>query len=60
MNGIKQHTANEFVIKPMKRKGQTYYRVIDTYDNSTASLELTAGAAERIAKELNEMRNARI
>lgn len=54
---IKQHTTNEFYIKPIYNG---YYVVIDGYDKSMASLECSKEAAEKCAKELNEMRNKRL
>lgn len=57
---LKQHHKDEFIVKAFKRRGQTYYKVIDTYDMSMASLEDTEEAANKMATELNEMRNNRI
>lgn len=54
---IKQHTKNEFYIKPI-RGG--YWGVYDGYDKSLASLEITKEAAERLAEELNAVRNTRL
>ena len=55
---IKSHKANEFYVKPLR--GGKYYAVIDGYDMSTASLEDSREAAERMAAKLNALRNARI
>ena len=49
---MKSHKANEFYVK----KSRGYYMVIDGYDMSMASLETTEEAANKTAKELNEMR----
>lgn len=53
---MKSHKANEFYVK--KSKG--YYMVIDGYDMSMASLETDKEAANKLAKELNEMRAKRL
>ena len=50
---IKQHKSNEFYVKRI-RGG--YFAVIDNYDKSMASLEVSEEAAIKIAAELNEMR----
>lgn len=55
---IKSHKANEFYVKPLR--GGKYYAVIDGYDMSTASLEVSREAAEQMAEQLNAIRNARI
>lgn len=52
---MKSHNANEFYVK----KSRNYYMVIDGYDKSMASLEMTKEDAEKTAAELNEMRNKR-
>lgn len=57
---IKQHRKDEFIVKNFKRRGTTYYKVVDTYDMSMASLEDTHEAAIKMAAELNEMRNNRL
>ncbi len=57
---MKTHRRNEFIIKPLKRRGVVYYQIIDTYDMSQASLEVSEEAALQRAAELNNMRNARI
>lgn len=54
---LKNHSRNEFYIKPLK-KG--YYAVIDGYDKSMASLEISEEAALAKAEELNGMRNNRL
>ena len=59
-SNIKQHKSDEFVIKTMTRKGVKYYKVIDTYDMSLASLEISEDEANKTAAELNEMRNKRL
>lgn len=53
---MKQHKANEFYAK----KVRGYYMVIDGYDMSMASLEDTEEAANKMAAELNAMRNNRL
>lgn len=53
---MKQHKANEFYVK----KVRGYYMVIDGYDMSMASLEDTEEAANKMAAELNAMRNNRL
>lgn len=53
---LKSHKANEFYVK----KSRGYYLVIDGYDMSMASLETTEEAANKTAKELNEMRAKRL
>lgn len=57
---IKKHKIDEFIIKRSRRHGITYYRVIDSYDMSTASLETTLADAIRTAAELNVMRNTHL
>lgn len=54
---LKNHSKNEFYIKPL-RKG--YYAVIDGYDKSMASLEISEEAAINKMNELNQLRNGRI
>lgn len=53
---MKQHKSNEFYVK--KSKG--YYMVIDGYDKSMASMEITEEDAMKVANELNEMRAKRL
>ena len=53
---MKQHKANEFYVK----KSRGYYMVIDGYDKSMASLEVTEEAANKMAAELNAMRGKEI
>lgn len=53
---MKNHKANEFYVK----KVRGYYMVIDGYDKSISSLEVTEEAASEIAAELNAMRNKRL
>ena len=53
---MKSHKANEFYVK----KSRGYYMVIDGYDMSMASLKTTEEAANKTAKELNEMRAKRL
>ena len=48
---LKNHSKNEFYIKPLK-KG--YYAVIDGYDKSMASLEISEEAAINKMNELNQ------
>ena len=54
---LKNHSKNEFYIKPLK-KG--YYAVMDGYDKSMASLEISEEAAINKMNELNQLRNGRI
>lgn len=53
---IKNHKPNEFYVK----KVRGYYMVMDGYDKSVASLELTEEAANNMAAELNAMRSKRL
>lgn len=53
---MKSHKVNEFYVK----KSRGYYMVVDDYDKSIASLEVTEEAANNLAKELNEMRAKRL
>lgn len=53
---IKQHKVNEFYVKAF-RGG--YYGVYDGYDKSLESIEMSKVAADRLAQELNEIRNKR-
>lgn len=53
---MKQHKSNEFYVK----KSRGYYMVIDGYDKSMASMEITEEDAMRVANELNEMRAKRL
>lgn len=53
---MKQHKSNEFYVK----KSRGYYFVIDGYDKSMASLEVTEEDAIRVANELNAMRAKRL
>lgn len=53
---MKQHKQNEFYVK----KSRGYYMVIDGYDKSMASMEITEEDAIRVANELNEMRAKRL
>lgn len=46
---MKKHKLNEFYVK----KSRGYYLVIDGYDNSMASLEVTEETANKMAAELN-------
>lgn len=54
---IKTHVRNEFYVKAI-RNG--YYKVIDGYDESMASLECSKLAADKLAAELNKMRQVRL
>lgn len=54
---LKQHKANEFYVKAI-RGG--YYGVYDGYDKSLDSIEMSKVAADRLAQELNEIRNKRL
>ncbi|MCS2971867.1 hypothetical protein NXW91_15625 [Bacteroides fragilis] len=53
---MKKHKLNEFYVK----KSRGYYLVIDGYDNSMASLEVTEETANKMAAELNAMRSKRL
>ena len=53
---MKHHKANEFYVK----KARGYYMVIDGYDKSMASLEVTEEEANKMAAELNAMRGKRL
>lgn len=53
---MKQHKSNEFYVK----KSRGYYMVIDGYDKSMASMEITEEDAMRVANEFNEMRAKRL
>ena len=52
---MKKHKLNEFYVK----KSRGYYLVIDGYDKSMASLEVTEEAANKMPAELNAMRGKR-
>ena len=54
---LKQHTTDEFYIKPLRND---YYAVMDEYDKSMASLECSKEAAEKCTKELNQIRKKRL
>lgn len=54
---LKSHSKNEFYVKPI-RKG--YYAVINGYDKSMESLEVSEDAAIAKAEGLNGMRNNRL
>lgn len=54
---LKRHSKNEFYVKPI-RKG--YYAVINGYDKSMESLEVSEAAAIAKAEELNDIRNKRL
>ena len=53
---MKKHKLNEFYVK----KSRGYYLVIDGYDNSMASLEVTEEAANKMTAKLNAMRGKRL
>lgn len=53
---LKSHKPNEFYVK----KVRSYYLVMDGYDNSMESLEITEEAANNMAAEFNAMRNKRL
>lgn len=55
MTGIKKHKANEFYI----RKVRGWYLIIDGYDESCDDLQKDKAEAERVAVQLNELRNKR-
>lgn len=54
---LKSHSKNEFYVMPI-RKG--YYAVINGYDKSMESLEVSEAAAIAKAEELNDIRNKRL
>lgn len=54
---LKSHSKNEFYVNPI-RKG--YYAVINGYDKSMESLEVSEAAAIAKAEELNDIRNKRL
>jgi len=54
---IKKHSKNEFYVKAV-RGG--YFGVYDGYDQSLASLEDSKEDADKLCKELNELRNKRL
>lgn len=54
---LRSHSKNGFYVKPI-RKG--YYAVINGYDKSTESLEVSEAAAIAKAEELNDIRNKRL
>ena len=56
----KKHTANEFYVRPIRGRGYIYYQVIDGYDMSQASLEVTEEDAMKMVAKLNAMRNERL
>lgn len=53
---MKRHRVNEFYVKRIR----CYYMVVDGYDKSMASLECTEESANKMAAELNAMRNKRL
>lgn len=54
---LKSRSKNEFYVKPI-RKG--YYAIINGYDKSMESLEVSEAAAIAKAEELNDIRNKRL
>lgn len=54
---LKSHSKNEFYVRPI-RKG--YYAVINGYDKSMESLEVSEAAAIAKAEALNDIRNKRL
>lgn len=54
---LKQHKANEFYVKAIRG---CYYGVYDGYDKSLESIEMSKVEADRLAQELNEVRNKRL
>ena len=52
----KEHKSNEFYVK----KSRGCFLVIDGYDKSMASMEITEEDAIRVANELNAMRTKRL
>lgn len=54
---IKQHSKNEFYVKAVPGG---YFGVFDGYDKSLASLETSSESAEKVCRELNELRNKRV
>ena len=53
---LKSHKANEFYVK----KCRGYYLVMDNYDKSLASMEVTEEEAKNVAEQLNKIRNERL
>lgn len=53
---LKGHKANEFYVK----KCRGYYLVMDSYDKSLASMEVTEEEAKKVAEQLNNIRNERL
>ena len=53
---MKKHKLNEFYVK--KQRG--YYLVMDSYDKSLASMEVTEEEAKKVAEQLNKIRNERL
>lgn len=53
---LKSHKANEFYVK----KCRGYYLVMDSYDKSLASMEVTEEEAKNVAEQLNSIRNERL
>lgn len=53
---LKSHKANEFYVK----KCRCYYLVMDNYDKSLASMEVTEEEAKKVAEQLNKIRNERL
>lgn len=53
---LKGHKANEFYVK----KCRGYYLVMDSYDKSLASMEVTEEEVNKVAEQLNNIRNERL
>ena len=53
---LKSHNANEFYVK----KCRGYYLVMDSYDKSLAYMEVTEEEANKVAEQLNHIRNERL
>ncbi|WAX07425.1 hypothetical protein BF702P1_00050 [Bacteroides phage BF702P1] len=53
---MKKHKLNEFYVK----KCRGYYLVMDSYDKSLASMEVTEEEANKVAEQLNHIRNERL
>lgn len=54
---IKSHSMNEFYVKAV-RGG--YFGVFDGYDHSLASLETSSKNADKVCREMNQLRNKRL
>lgn len=53
---LKSHKANEFYVK----KCRGYYLVMDNYDKSLASMEVTEEEAKKVAEQLKSVNAKRV